>query len=253
MPILVTISKNIIMQMNKKIKTTMSIAAAMGSLVLAAGSANAATIAVGNHSFELDGTGRGGSISKAPWMKSGGTSNNISIELMSTLGTNADAAPDATDTVHYTNGTADNIYQVLVATLAANTTYTLRVDVGDRSDLNAQAGSINLGYVSAAPTGDNDYGLNLLSATVVNDTVPFNDPALNPGNTTDGWETWESTFTTGAAPTGLGQALRIELVTAAGVQTLWDNVRLTAVAVPEPSTTALLGLGGLALILRRRK
>jgi hypothetical protein len=27
----------------------------------------------------------------------------------------------------------------------------------------------------------------------------------------------------------------------------------TAVAVPEPTTTALLGLGGLALILRRRR
>jgi hypothetical protein len=31
------------------------------------------------------------------------------------------------------------------------------------------------------------------------------------------------------------------------------HVGLTAVPVPEPSTTALLGLGGLALILRRRK
>ena len=30
-----------------------------------------------------------------------------------------------------------------------------------------------------------------------------------------------------------------------------DNVNLTA--VPEPTSTALLGLGGLALILRRRK
>ena len=38
----------------------------------------------------------------------------------------------------------------------------------------------------------------------------------------------------------------------AGVeQTLIDNVNV--IAVPEPSSTALLGLGGLALILRRRK
>ena len=32
-----------------------------------------------------------------------------------------------------------------------------------------------------------------------------------------------------------------------------DNIAITAGVVPEPSTTALLGLGGLALILRRRK
>ena len=31
------------------------------------------------------------------------------------------------------------------------------------------------------------------------------------------------------------------------------GVTFDSVAVPEPSTTALLGLGGLALIMRRRK
>jgi len=38
-----------------------------------------------------------------------------------------------------------------------------------------------------------------------------------------------------------------------GGQTRIDNVRLDLVAVPEPSSAALLGLGGLALLLRRRK
>ncbi len=38
-----------------------------------------------------------------------------------------------------------------------------------------------------------------------------------------------------------------------GQETLIDNIGITADVVPEPSTTALLGLGGLALILRRRK
>jgi hypothetical protein len=34
---------------------------------------------------------------------------------------------------------------------------------------------------------------------------------------------------------------------------LSEQIQIAAVAAPEPSTTALLGLGGLALILRRRK
>lgn len=33
----------------------------------------------------------------------------------------------------------------------------------------------------------------------------------------------------------------------------FDNFEVTGTAIPEPSSTALLGLGGLALILRRRK
>ncbi len=46
--------------------------------------------------------------------------------------------------------------------------------------------------------------------------------------------------------------MRIELVSNGGVQTLWDNARLDAVTIPEPSAAALLGLGGLALLRRRR-
>jgi len=41
--------------------------------------------------------------------------------------------------------------------------------------------------------------------------------------------------------------------TASWHQTAVDDVALNITAVPEPSTAVLLGLGGLALILRRRK
>ena len=221
------------------------------ALLLGAGLSQAATITVLNHSFEGGSTGSGGNISKPPWVRSNGdgSSNTIPIQQISGLPAGrVDPNPDGSDSTHYTNNnTTDNIYQVLATTLQANTIYTLTVDVGDRTDLTAQAGAIRLGYVSASPTSTNDYGLNLLTATVINDTVP-----VNGAGASDGWETWQSTFTTGATPTGLGQQLRIELVSFGGVQTLWDNVRLDGTAIPEPST-ALLGVFGGLLLLRRRR
>lgn len=61
------------------------------------------------------------------------------------------------------------------------------------------------------------------------------------------------TITTGLTANSL---FRVVDLSAGGTQNMYlDNMLITsdAVAVPEPTTTALLGLGGLALILRRRK
>ncbi len=49
----------------------------------------------------------------------------------------------------------------------------------------------------------------------------------------------------------VGQEIRLVFIPTSGNQVGIDNISLDA--VPEPTTTALLGLGGLALILRRRK
>lgn len=65
-----------------------------------------------------------------------------------------------------------------------------------------------------------------------------------------------STITSGAlSSTGTDLFVRITLDDPAGnsAQANLDNVIVDHVAVPEPSSAALLGLGGLALILRRRK
>jgi hypothetical protein len=58
------------------------------------------------------------------------------------------------------------------------------------------------------------------------------------------------TYTTGAAPAGLGDPLRIELTTDTNVG-WFDNVTLDAAPVPEPSSAALLA--GLSALLFRRK
>jgi hypothetical protein len=77
------------------------------------------------------------------------------------------------------------------------------------------------------------FGLNLLDATVVNNTVP-----TNGGGASDGWETWESTFSVGSGI--IGDFLRIELVNPGGVQTLFDNVRLEVLPPPAKGTIFMI-------------
>ena len=69
---------------------------------------------------------------------------------------------------------------------------------------------------------------------------------------------WDLEYTeTGTTPIGAFTDLRIHSPATTGTGTsgaIVDNVRLEVLAVPEPSTFALFGLGGLAFaVLRRRK
>ena len=122
------------------------------------------------------------------------------------------AQQNAWSNVH---GTFERV--LLHTTLTANSVYTLTVDVGARSDLPFPGAAIDLGFGSTP-------GSDLLASNNIANTTP------PPG----GWNVWQSTFTTGPSPTGLGQALRIDLVSN-GVQTQFDNVRLSVVPLPEPS------------------
>lgn len=135
--------------------------------------------------------------------------------------------------IHYTynNGPQHDLYQVLKATVAANTTYTLSIVAIDPTFANPfPGGKLRLGYVSADPTETDDYGLNLMTPTKVVNPTPLNDKENDPDNLADGLATWIYTFTTGATPAGLGQKLRIEVLGGGKAQSLFDNVRLEAVA-----------------------
>lgn len=77
--------------------------------------------------------------------------------------------------------------------------------------------------------------------------VPTADLTLNDG---DSDHLFQSIGT--ATVNGAGE-LVVTLSGAADDWVIVDAVAIQAVAVPEPSSAALLGLGGLALILRRRK
>ncbi len=75
------------------------------------------------------------------------------------------------------------------------------------------------------------------------DVATATDPGMN-------WVTNSHDFI--AAGTSTNLKFTFESQDSGGLAGL-DNIRITAAPVPEPSSAALLGLGGLALILRRRK
>jgi len=69
----------------------------------------------------------------------------------------------------------------------------------------------------------------------------------SPGN----WSTYTATFT--GTDANEGEPILIRLI-AGGIQGNFDNVRLTEVPIPEPSSMLLLASGvlGLAQVLRRK-
>jgi hypothetical protein len=198
----------------------------------------AVPITVVNPSFEVDNPGPG-VASSGPTFGWGGVGH-----LDRTAGafnTEIEPTPDGADAerLGWSNGGTPT--QVLTSLLAANTVYTLTVDVGDRTNLTFAGAVLNLGTGAGV-------GNNLLPAVVVSNTTPNNTP-----NAGDGWQTWQSTFTTGAAPPNLGQPLRIDLAGVSGIQTLFDNVRLDASPVPEPAVSSLIAIVFGAVMCRRRR
>jgi VCBS repeat-containing protein len=172
----------------------------------------ASDISIVNHSFEVDVVADGDFTNLAPtgWSRvvdgGGGVVDRNSGAFSTVVG----ITPD-TDNEQLVFSNGDDFFQVLGTTLEANTSYTLTVDVGDRTDTGFSVSELRLGTGST-------FGTNLLLGTVVNNTSPES-----------GWETWVTTFTTGVGV--VGDALRVELLSTSP-QTLFDNVRLISNAVP---------------------
>ena len=202
------------MKINQSMKTTMSLAAAMGTLALA--SANAAVMSFGT--MTTDGSGDTG------WTYDGGGSGAV------------DGNPDhpgwwvsSFDGGFSHTGTSDG------DTLAA--------------------GDYTIGFTHAWTTGASagNFSVEAFAWNGATETSLGAATAVTTASPVKTWTAGSHSFSVAAASPIIGQNLRLKFYNTSDVFYGFDNVAGDFTAVPEPTTTALLGLGGLALILRRRK
>ena len=197
-------------------------------LLASLASSHAASITVGNFSFE-DNTSVGGFPPPTIWnLGTGNTYTEDTASISLTEGTGA------------RHGGLDDLgsfSQDLGVTFLPSTVYTLTVAVGNR-----QANVFN------GSSGFSNFGL-----TADNGTTPLG-PFTQEAGIVNAFTDYTYTFTTGlVAPTGNVGILLTNSNGPTGRRALFDNVRLDATAVPEPSAALLGGLGLLGLLVRRRR
>ena len=201
------------------------LATAMAAAILAAPTAQAASVVVPNASFEDADISSQVVAVPTGWSRDG-ANGGMADRVQSTLG----------DQHIWANGSGaggpTTFYITLTEAITAGTTYTLTVDVFQTDNFTGSQASI---WLFGSDAG---FGTALAETTGI----------APPQNGTLFDQTVMFTATAGQAT---GQTIGIALGATTGTQVRFDNVRLDA--IPEPSSFALLGLGGLALVLRRRR
>ncbi len=254
------------MKLNKKIKTILPLAVVMGAFALST-SVNAAL----SYTFDTDLEG----WSNRVWDTSanGGSGAWIGLAPDATSWTGTLQPADADNGLFSSVLQGGNNYAVSNGSLGASNqdtrkntqwlrsqAFTLDVGGGDLTfDMNRGAGSGTLPATDAGtgiPFAASATGWNGLALRRVSDGAFV----LNVQKTGNSWGFTSYSFTAAQiSPYADGTtAYTLDAISAKGT-TGWaglglDNVVIPGTAaIPEPSSVALLGLGGLALILRRRK
>jgi hypothetical protein len=206
--------------MKKTNKLLAALALAIGFSV----SAKAAVITIQNYNFEtgdLTGWGSGGQAAVINWDPRPAYCGNY-VGFLSSVGGNGVVA------------------QNNLATVQANYDYKLTID-------GAAASWEPTGQITVQLSGN---GVNGLA------TQTFNLIGGGGGGNAANWNTYSlhlSASVIAANPTWVGQSLGVGIWTPNGVAVEFDNVALTATAIPEPGTATMLGLGLAGFLGARRR
>ena len=209
----------------------------LAALILASSSALATSLTVQNFSFEGPVLADGANQPNPPgWTlnNAGNEYNPTSSQFATAAGNGTPTGADGIQVASSNGGQGTALLQALAGDdgilgngddplFAPNTTYTLTVAVGQRLDL---------------PFTGYALELVLLDGTVIATEVSAITPA--PGTFVDRTISVDSNT---VAPIHYGQQIRINLTTAGFYEVNFDNVRVSAVTVPEPSSVVLAVLG----------